>query len=443
MIEKGPWNAAFFYKNMRKKVVFSVLLAILTTILLPSSVFAANCNGTETSLADCDSGDSANGIWSVLGTLINVLAIGILIAGTIAVIWAGVMYMTARSNGTQVEAAKKRLINIALGLGIYAIMYMFLAFIIPGGISKTNDDWEKSSKQREETARREEQKKEEQQKQQPEQQEQPQQQEQEPEQAPAGSVTATIKEFKPVGYRNAYQITELSAGATPYVYAPNNGYGATASSAISKLKNTQALVVINAGAFEKSGRATGTTITNGSVLLSGETCTSLVIGQNGKNPGWADADASASGLANGTAQYHDMNGNLTSGKISSAVSCFSPIIVGGKIADGTSSSFNFKKYSGHYRNTRARQILCVKGTASNPLYSIISNKNEGTTGGWNWGHMTTVARDYGCVFAYNLDGGGSTATWTRNSTTADFKHYGGSRSVPTYIVFTANNQPIK
>jgi exopolysaccharide biosynthesis protein len=387
-----------------------------------------------------------NGIWSVIGTIINVLAIGILIAGTIAVIWAGVMYMTARNNNYQVEAAKKRLINIALGLGIYALMYMFLAFIIPGGVSKPEDIQKQSTEQQEETARHEEQKqpeKREEQKQEPQKQQPEEQQPEEQQQSTPGSVTATIKEVKPIGYQKNYQITELSAGAVPYVYAPNNGHGEAASSAIAKLKNTKALVVINAGAFEKDGRATGTTITGGSVLTTGESCTSLVIGQNGKNPGWAEKDASASGLVGGTTSYYDMNGNQTIGKIYSAVSCFSPIIVGGKIADGTSSSFNFKKYSGHYRNTRARQILCVKGSPSNPLYSIISNKNEGTTGGWNWGHMTTIAKDYGCVYAYNLDGGGSTATWTRNSTTADFTHYGGSRSVPTYIVFTADNQPIK
>jgi exopolysaccharide biosynthesis protein len=146
---------------------------------------------------------------------------------------------------------------------------------------------------------------------------------------------------------------------------------------------------------------------------------------------------------NGTGEYYDMNGNKTSGKIYSAVTCFSPIVVGGKIADGKSSSFNFSKFSSHYRNTRARQVLCVKGSPNSPLYSIISNKNEGTSGGWNFNHMAEAARDYGCTFAYNLDGGGSTATWTRNSTSADFTHYGGSRSVPTYIVFTADNQPVK
>ena len=430
---------------MRKKIILALTLAVISTILLPKFVFAANCNGVDTTLIECNDGDGANGIWILIGTIINVLAVGILLVATIATIIVGVQYMTARDNPAQVGAAKKRLINMVIGLAAYAFMYVLFAFIIPGGIEGTNKEWETASQHREEIAQQQGQQQEQQQQQQQQEQQQQQQQpqEQQEEQQQTNVVTATIKEFKPAGYRHAYQITELSAGATPYVYAPNNGKGMSSSAAINKLKSTNAIVVANAGTFEKDTSATGRVIVNGTILRSGNTCTALVIGHNGKNPGWAEKDVSASSLVGGTGQYHDMNGNLTSGKIYSAVSCFSPIIVGGKVADGTSSSFNFSKYSGHYRNTRARQILCVKGSSSNPLYSIISNKNEGTTGGWNWNHMTTVAKDYGCVFAYNLDGGGSTATWTRNSTSADFTHYGGSRSVPTYIVFTANNQPIK
>ena len=430
---------------MRKKVFLALLLAILSTFLLSGSVFAASCNGVDTTMIECNDGDSANGIWILIGTIINVLAIGVIIVATIFTIVAGVQYMSARDNPAQVDAAKKRLRNMIVGLAAFVFMYVFFAFIIPGGVDGVNEKGESDSKKREEIAEKKKKKQEEQKKQDEEKQDEQKQdgQKQDDQQQQSGSVTATVKEFKPAGYKYAYQITELSAGATPYVYAPNNGKGMAASTAINKLKNTNAIVVANAGTFEKDGFATSTVIQNGSVLQSGSTCTALVIGQNGKNPGWADKGTSAQGLVGGSAQYHDMNGNLTTGSIYSAVSCFSPIIVGGKVADGSSSSFDFKKYSSHYRNTRARQILCVKGSSSNPLYSIISNKNEGTTGGWNWGHMTTVAKDYGCVYAYNLDGGGSTATWTRSSTSADFTHYGGSRSVPTYIVFTADNQPVK
>ena len=434
---------------MRKKIFLALLLASLSTFLMAAPVFAANCNGVDTTLIECNDGDGANGVWILIGNVVNILSIGVLLVATIATIVAGIQYMSARDNPAQTGAAKKRLINMGIGLAAFAFLYVLFGFIIPGGISGVNQEWEDASKKRQETAQQATQQEQSEQSQpqqptqpeesQPEQTEQPQQEQPQS----SGSVTATVKEFKPAGYKNAYQITELSAGATPYVYTPNNGKGVSASTAINKLKNTNALVVANAGTFEKDTTASGTVIANGSVIKSGNTCTALVIGQNGTNPGWAERGVSASGLVGGTTQYHDMNGSLTTSKVYSAVSCFSPIIVGGKVADGSSSSFNFQKYSSHYRNTRARQILCVKGSPSSPLYSIISNKNEGTTGGWNWNHMTKVARDYGCVFAYNLDGGGSTATWTRSSTSADFKHYGGSRSVPTYIVFTANNQPVK
>jgi len=45
------------------------------------------------------------------------------------------------------------------------------------------------------------------------------------------------------------------------------------------------------------------------------------------------------------------------------------------------------------------------------------------------------------AFAYNLDGGGSTATATRKTTADAFNVYTSTgRKDPTYIVFTADNK---
>ena len=53
---------------------------------------------------------------------------------TLGIVISGVQYLTARDNEAQMTKAKSRLINIVIGLAIYAVMWGFLQWILPGGI---------------------------------------------------------------------------------------------------------------------------------------------------------------------------------------------------------------------------------------------------------------------------------------------------------------------
>ncbi len=88
----------------------------------------------ETSILDCESGQNGEGIFCILNIGLTVLTWGVGIAATIGIVLSGVQYLTARDSAEQVTKAKNRLINIVIGLVVYAVMWGFLTWLIPGGI---------------------------------------------------------------------------------------------------------------------------------------------------------------------------------------------------------------------------------------------------------------------------------------------------------------------
>ena len=81
----------------------------------------------------CISADS-NSVFVVLNVILQVLTWGIGIAGTLGIVITGIQYMTARDDANQMAKAKNRLIQIVIGLAIYAVMWAFLQWLLPGGV---------------------------------------------------------------------------------------------------------------------------------------------------------------------------------------------------------------------------------------------------------------------------------------------------------------------
>ena len=96
-----------------------------------------SCGGVNTSIIECSDNDNeGGGIFAILLIVLNVLTFGVGIAGTLGIVIAGVMYLTARDNEAQIVKAKTMLINIVIGLAAYAVMWAFLQWLLPGGIIK-------------------------------------------------------------------------------------------------------------------------------------------------------------------------------------------------------------------------------------------------------------------------------------------------------------------
>ena len=87
-----------------------------------------------TSVFDCGSGANGEGIFCVMNNGITILTFGIGIAATLGIVLSGIQYLTVRDSTEQAMKARKRIVNILIGLAIYAAAWGFLNFIIPGGI---------------------------------------------------------------------------------------------------------------------------------------------------------------------------------------------------------------------------------------------------------------------------------------------------------------------
>lgn len=122
---------------MRKKIlaiVMAVAMIFGVALFTPQKTYA-DCGGVDTSVINCDdSGEEGGGIFAILLIVLNVLTFGVGIAGTLGIVIAGIMYLTARDDQGQLVKAKNMLINIVIGLVAYAVMWAFLQWLLPGGI---------------------------------------------------------------------------------------------------------------------------------------------------------------------------------------------------------------------------------------------------------------------------------------------------------------------
>lgn len=85
------------------------------------------------------------GIYTILRLIVTILTYGLGVAATIGVVIAGVMYLTARDSPDKVAAAKKRLIEVVLGLVAWAMMAAVLNWLIPGGVNLNSESWGQES----------------------------------------------------------------------------------------------------------------------------------------------------------------------------------------------------------------------------------------------------------------------------------------------------------
>lgn len=95
-------------------------------------VFAASCGGVNTALIECESGE--NGVWAIIGTVLDVMLVAIGAAALIGIIISGIQYMTSSGNPAAMTKAKNRIVQVVIGVAALVLMWAFMQWIIPGGI---------------------------------------------------------------------------------------------------------------------------------------------------------------------------------------------------------------------------------------------------------------------------------------------------------------------
>ena len=99
----------------------------------------ACCGGVRTSIIGgnlCgDNSDTENGtIYKLLIGALNILTAGIGIAAVGGIAYGALLYTTAESKPEQTKKAISIITNVVIGIAAYALMFVLLNFLIPGGI---------------------------------------------------------------------------------------------------------------------------------------------------------------------------------------------------------------------------------------------------------------------------------------------------------------------
>ncbi len=82
----------------------------------------------------CDEDGNGSGIFLILGIVVNILTMGIGVLATLGIVISGFQYITSGGNPQQMAKAKRRIIEIVIGLVVYGVMWVFLQWLIPGGV---------------------------------------------------------------------------------------------------------------------------------------------------------------------------------------------------------------------------------------------------------------------------------------------------------------------
>ncbi len=98
------------------------------------------CGGVKTSIISgdlCGKNDGKledNSVYKLLIAGLNILTAGIGVAAVGGIAYGAFLYTTAGSSAEQTKKAIGIISNVVVGLVAYALMYVFLNFLIPGGI---------------------------------------------------------------------------------------------------------------------------------------------------------------------------------------------------------------------------------------------------------------------------------------------------------------------
>lgn len=79
----------------------------------------------------CDQSGEGKGIKNLLIIGVNILLAGVIVAGTIGIIVSGVTIMTAREDEAQVAKAKKRILDIVIGIAAFALFWLLINLLLP------------------------------------------------------------------------------------------------------------------------------------------------------------------------------------------------------------------------------------------------------------------------------------------------------------------------
>jgi hypothetical protein len=75
-----------------------------------------------------------SGVFKLLIWVINILTAMVGIAAVGGLVYAGILYASARSGAEQVAKSKNIITDVVIGIVAYALMYLVINWLVPGGV---------------------------------------------------------------------------------------------------------------------------------------------------------------------------------------------------------------------------------------------------------------------------------------------------------------------
>ncbi|MBR3256142.1 hypothetical protein IKG10_00495 [Candidatus Saccharibacteria bacterium] len=129
-----------------RKVALVILAVISLSLLVPVKSFAINPDKAQGQTQDedncvktaiigngkvCDDGNGSSVI-DALRLVVNIMSVGVGILGVVGITIVGIQYLTAGGNEEKTRTAKRRILEIVIGLAVYAVAYAILYWLLPG-----------------------------------------------------------------------------------------------------------------------------------------------------------------------------------------------------------------------------------------------------------------------------------------------------------------------
>jgi len=125
----------------QKTLALAFILGIGASLMVSAApLYAAQCGGVDTSIIECpepggsDASVEQSGVWGILMLALNIMTAGVGILAVGGIVYGAILYTTSSDSQEQTKQAKDIIRNVAIGLLAYAGIYLFLNFLIPGGI---------------------------------------------------------------------------------------------------------------------------------------------------------------------------------------------------------------------------------------------------------------------------------------------------------------------
>ncbi|MDO4684866.1 MAG: hypothetical protein Q4B06_04165 [Candidatus Saccharibacteria bacterium] len=126
-------------RTLRHFLVAALIATGFSAVITTTQTFAEekSCGGVKTAVISCKSSEddtTGEGIFEILKIVIRVMVVGVGIVAVGGIGYGAVLYASAQDSAAQIQQARTIIRNVVIGLIAFALMTVFLNFIIPGGV---------------------------------------------------------------------------------------------------------------------------------------------------------------------------------------------------------------------------------------------------------------------------------------------------------------------